>query len=139
MTNDATQGRTQWLSGSARLVELQRHDDERGSLLPIEFDRLPFVPQRLFTVSGMPAGTVRGGHAHRDGQQLLVCLQGRVDVWIRLRDDEARVTLLPDGPAMLIGPGVWCQQTYVCEGTVLLVVSSKPYDPGSYIEHWDSK
>lgn len=137
MTSDRTQDRKVWFSGSARLVELRRHDDERGSLLPIEFDQLPFVPQRLFTVSGMPAGTMRGGHAHRDGQQLLLCLQGRVEIHLRLRADEAHVTLLPKGSGLLIGPMIWCQQTYVCDGTVLLVMSSEPYDPNSYIEHWN--
>jgi len=139
MTAHKTPDRNVWFAGSARLVDLQRHVDERGSLLPIEFDRLPFVPRRLFTVSGMPVGTVRGGHAHRDGHQLLVCLQGRVDIDLRQGGDEARIALQPDGPGLLIGPMVWCQQTYACDGTVLLVTSSEPYDPDSYIEHWNSR
>ncbi len=139
MNSDRIQRGTQWFSGSVRLVDLPRHKDERGSLLPIEFGQLPFSPQRLFVVSGMSAGTVRGGHAHREGQQLLICLQGRVDVCLRHGDEEARASLLPDDTGLLIGPKVWCQQTYVDACTVLLVVSSEPYDPGSYIEHWDPK
>ena len=125
-----------WFSGSARLVAVERHVDARGALVPLEFDRLPFAPRRLFTVSGVPAGTRRGGHAHRRGQQLLVCLQGRVDLRLRLEDEEVSATLAADGPAMLIGAGIWCEQTYVDEGSVLLVVSSEPYDPASYVDHW---
>jgi dTDP-4-dehydrorhamnose 3,5-epimerase-like enzyme len=125
-----------WFAGRARLVALERHFDERGALLPLEFDRLPFMPRRLFTVAGAPAGTVRGGHAHRRGHQLLVCLQGRVDLRLRRADEEARVALAANGPAMLVGAGIWCEQTYVDEGSVLLVLASEPYDPQSYVAHW---
>lgn len=125
-----------WFDGRARLVALKRHVDARGALLPLEFEHLPFAPRRLFTVAGVPAGAVRGGHAHRQGQQLLVCLQGRVDLRLRRAEEEARVTLAAEGPAMLVSAGVWCEQTYVDEGSVLLVLSSEPYDPASYIAHW---
>lgn len=135
---DASRGATSWFAGRARLVEIERHVDARGALLPLEFDRLPFAPRRLFTVSGVPAGTVRGGHAHREGQQLLLCLQGRIDLCLRLADEEVRTRLTPDGPAALLGPRIWCQQTYVGEGSALLVLSSEPYDPTSYIDDWRS-
>ena len=125
-----------WFSGRARLMHLQRHVDPRGTLLPLEFDNLPFAPRRLFTVAGMAAGTRRGGHAHKKGQQLLACLQGRVDLCLRLDDEEVNVSLRADGPGMLIGARVWCQQTYLTAETVLLVLSSEPYDPESYIADW---
>jgi len=137
MTSHEAEGKGEWFGGKARRLPLQRHIDRRGDLLPLEFDRLPFMPRRLFTVSGMAAGTERGGHAHRKGQQLLVCLQGQVDLCLRVRDEEARVTLRPDGDGLLIGPMVWCQQTYAMESTVLLVLSSEPYDPDSYVENWE--
>ena len=133
MTSGRKQSQTEWFSGRARLVEVKRFDDARGSLLPIEFNELPFLPRRLFTVAGVPAGTVRGGHAHRYGEQLLVCIQGCIDIWLRHDDEEARLTLVPDGPGLMAGPLVWSQQTYLRSGSVLLVVASHPYDPDSYI------
>jgi hypothetical protein len=42
------------------------------------------------------------------------------------------LTLLPGGPALLIGPGIWAEQRYAVPGSVLLVVASEPYDPASY-------
>ena len=56
-----------------------------------------------------------------------------------MKNEEAEATLVPDGPGLLIGPMVWCQQTYVSDGTVLLAMSSEPYDPESYVAHWDSE
>src|SRR5206468_1316023 len=52
--------------------------DLRGSVSVAEFADLPFVPQRAFTVYGVPSESVRGAHAHRECAQLLVCVAGSV-------------------------------------------------------------
>ncbi|WP_051229975.1 sugar 3,4-ketoisomerase [Haliea salexigens] len=121
-----------WFDGKAHLLHLQRHRDARGCLLPLEFDQLPFAPQRLFTVSEADPGTQRGGHGHRRGQQLLVCLAGRIDVALQYGSERAEVTLDSNGPALLVSAGVWGEQTYVEQHSVLLVLASDPYDASSY-------
>lgn len=121
-----------WFDGRVRLLPLERRVDARGALLPLDLDRLPFVPRRVFTVSGVPRGGIRGGHGHRVGQQLLVCLQGRVRVRMRDARDAVELTLDPGAGGLLVGPGVWGEQAYLEEGTVLLVLASEPYDPSSY-------
>lgn len=126
-----------FLSGRVRSIPCPVVVDARGALLPLEFDRLPFRPQRIFTVAETPAGAVRGGHAHRIGQQFLVCLQGKIEALIRCEQKEVRVVLVPGGPGLLLGSGVWCRQTYLHQGSVLLVFASEPYDPSSYTENWD--
>ena len=120
----------------ADLIETQRHNDDRGSLLPVDFDNMPFVPRRLFTVAGMPAGTIRGEHGHHIGQQLLICLHGSIDILLRSKSEEAHITLLPDGLGLLIGSNIWCRQTYVTDKSVLLVLTSESYNPDSYFKHW---
>lgn len=138
MSADADSLGEAWFSGRARSVVCQIHADERGALLSLEFDRLPFIPCRLFTVAGVPVGAVRGGHGHRAGQQLLVCLQGRIDVLMRCENDEANTVLVRGGPGLLFGPGVWCRQSYSEEGTVLLALASEHYDLASYVTTWSA-
>ena len=53
---------------------------------------------------------------------------------MRVADGEERLMLSPGAPGLLVGPGVWCQQTYLAEGSVLLVFASEPYDPSSYVD-----
>ena len=115
-------------------MPLDRREDDRGVLVPIEFPDLPFEPRRAFTVSGVPAGTARGGHAHRSGRQFLVCPTGRVRV--RLRDRTGVETVVLDRPdqGLLIEPGVWSEQVYELDETVLLVFVSKPYDGASDLD-----
>lgn len=123
----------EFFGGQARLVACPGRADERGILTPFAFDQLPFVPCRAFTVTGTPAGSVRGGHGHRSGMQLLVCLHGRIEVLMRHQGEEAALTLESAAQGLLIGANVWCQQRYVTAGSVLLVFASEPYDPASYI------
>lgn len=123
-----------FFGGQAKLVELARKADARGALRPFYFDQMPFPPVRAFVISEVPPGTVRGGHAHRFGMQLLICLRGRIDVLMRHADEEAFVILTPISHGLIVGPGVWAQQTYVAEGSTMLVFTSEPYDPTSYIQ-----
>lgn len=121
-----------WFGGLARLLDGPVHIDERGALQPLDFKMLPFMPARVFCVSGVPAGTARGGHGHRSGVQLLACVQGRIEVLMRHGGGGAGLVLTPDGRLLQVGAGVWCRQTYVEPGSVLLVLASEPYSADSY-------
>jgi hypothetical protein len=121
------------LAGRVRTLDLEAHTDRRGLLQSFSFDALPFRPCRTFFVSNVPAGTVRGGHGHRTGQQLLVCVQGEIEVQAAWGGDSIRMTLRPGQQAFLMEAGVWCQQTYVKPGSVLQVFASEPYDAESYV------
>lgn len=125
---------TKFFDGRAWLHTLEHITDHRGVLSPFDFSSMPFEPRRTFVVSGGNAGTVRGGHGHRRGQQMLVCLQGRIEVLMRTGGEEASATLEPSSSGLVFGPGVWCQQTYQVPGSILLVFASDPYDATSYID-----
>ena len=108
------------------------HVDDRGRLVEFDFADLPFAVRRVFAVTDVPAGTLRGGHRHRRGTQVLFCTTGRVDVELRLGEAWADVVLTPDTGGLCIRAGVWALQRYVVEGSTLLVLASDPYDPASY-------
>ncbi|MEO0815038.1 MAG: FdtA/QdtA family cupin domain-containing protein, partial [Myxococcota bacterium] len=114
-------------------VELDHFDNDRGELSVAEFGSLPFVPVRMFTVSNVPADTMRGGHAHRFGRQLLICAAGQVDVTLRRGDVTQTVSCTPGSGGLLIPPGVWAQQHYKLPNSVLVVLCSHAYDKNSYI------
>jgi dTDP-4-dehydrorhamnose 3,5-epimerase-like enzyme len=124
--------RTPLLDGMVRVLELDRFDDERGSLVPLTFDHVGFSVARTFVVSA-PRGAVRGGHAHRRVRQVLFRASGTIDVEVGLSGVHARVTLDEKRPALLIEPGVWAQQTYLDEGSTLIVFADGPYESAEYV------
>jgi len=117
-----------------RLIDLPETIETRGSLLPIDLDGLPFTPHRLFVVREVPEGTTRGGHAHQRGTQLLVRLAGEIRVEMRAGGNSDTVVLADSRVGLLVPAPVWSSQTYLTPDAVLLVLSSEPYDPSSYIE-----
>ncbi len=115
-------------------VPVQRSTDERGSLLPLDWSSLPFEPRRIFTVSGAPAGTVRGGHGHRTCDQLLAAVVGEIEVQLVHGGQRRAIILTPESPALLVRAGIWFSQTYLSEGAVLLVLASERYDPDTMFD-----
>lgn len=97
-TDTATQG--------LREVPLRLVVEDRGFLLAGQvFDQVPFHVARFFVVGNVPSGEVRGRHAHRAGEQLLVALAGSlvVDAWSGA--DHQRHVLRAGGTALHVPPG----------------------------------
>jgi hypothetical protein len=122
------------LGGGARLVEVPRFDDPRGMLVPVEFDALPFTPQRAFVVGDVPVGTIRGRHALGTQRQLLMCLAGRIEITVRRDDVEASVVLDQPQTGLLLEAGVWISLRFALDGSMLLVLASGAYDPSEYVQ-----
>src|SRR5687768_12048304 len=104
-----------------RYFELPAVIEPRGALVEFDYRSLPFSPQRTFFIKDVPPGTVRGGHAQKVCEQLLVCLRGRLTVELALNQSRARVILDRPSLGLYLGAGVWAQQTYETLDTELLV------------------
>ena len=120
------------LGGLVRVLAVDRIRDHRGVLSPLTFGDIGFSVERAFVVNA-PRGAVRGGHAHRRVRQLLFRASGSIDVDVSHAGLKARIALDEDRPALLLEPGVWAQQTYLDEGSTLIVFADGPYDSGEYI------
>jgi dTDP-4-dehydrorhamnose 3,5-epimerase-like enzyme len=111
--------------------------DEQGSLVPIEFKVLPFVPVRIFWVMDVPKGIIRGNHAHFVTRQLIICVKGLIEVNL-YNGVETKVLTIKEHEGVYIKNFVWDSQKFVEEGSILLVFCSTPYTPGDYITDMDA-
>jgi hypothetical protein len=121
-----------------RLYELPLLVDLRGGLSFAEYDTsLPFPPRRYFLIFDVPSKDVRGEHAHRKCQQLLVCAKGSCSVVVD--DGENRTEILLDRPnlALYLPPMIWATQFKYSKEAVLLVLASETYDADDYIRDYD--
>jgi dTDP-4-dehydrorhamnose 3,5-epimerase-like enzyme len=124
----------EFFEGRARLIEFPIQAEPRGSLIPFNFEKLPFLPRHAFTVQCVPAGVVRGQHAHRHIRQLLVCLAGQLSVELRDSVRSETIALIRPDIGLFIAENLWAAQTYLSPETIMLVLASAPYDPASYVE-----
>ena len=96
-----------------------------------------FPINRIYYIYDVPAGTQRGGHAHKRLRQLLFCPSGCIE--IQLSDGAQHVSILLDSPnkALLIGPGLWRDMIWRTENAVLCVAASDHYDEKDYIRDYN--
>jgi hypothetical protein len=133
-THDAVALRTR----GAYLLRFPSIQDRAGTLVWGEAGaHLPFVPARFLSVAGMRAGDVRGDHAHRMLQEVLLCTSGRCTVSLDdgTRRDEA---VLDSRDLGLYVPALtWCTLRDFSEDAMLLVLASDVDRPDDYIRDYD--
>jgi acetyltransferase-like isoleucine patch superfamily enzyme/dTDP-4-dehydrorhamnose 3,5-epimerase-like enzyme len=112
--------------------------DMRGNLSAREVGQgLPFVPKRYFVVHDVPSKEVRGEHAHRELEQLLVCIKGSVAVVVDDGSRRQEVTLDSPELALYVPPMVWGTQYKYTADAALLVLASDVYRASDYIREYD--
>ncbi|MGM9694679.1 MAG: sugar 3,4-ketoisomerase [Alloprevotella sp.] len=123
------------------IVKLPSFADERGRLIPVSTrgTDLPFEVGRVFWITDVPEGTVRGCHAHRTCREVLFALHGSLEVCM---DDGVHppFTVVLDKPdeGLLIPPMWWCRLSRFAPGTVCLCLASGDYDKEGYLETYDA-
>jgi UDP-2-acetamido-3-amino-2,3-dideoxy-glucuronate N-acetyltransferase len=124
--------------GGVRLISMPVVEDLRGKLSFAEVqDHLPFAPNRYFIVYDVPSEEVRGEHAHRQLQQLLICLRGSVSVVVDDGTRRAEVLLERPERALYVPPMVWSIQYRYARDAILLVFASDKYSAADYIRDYD--
>lgn len=126
------------LVGGARLHRLRHATDLRGSLVASDHRDLPFSPERTFLVFGVPTKEVRGEHAHRACEQLLVCVNGSVSCVVDDGTERQEVRLDRPDVGLYMPAMLWGTQYRYSPDAVLLVLASLPYDPDDYIRDYET-
>jgi UDP-2-acetamido-3-amino-2,3-dideoxy-glucuronate N-acetyltransferase len=112
---------------------LRQFVEDNGTLVPIDFSELIFVPRRVFYVAGVPAGDKRGQHAHYETQQLLICVKGKISV--HLYDGYKTETIvMEENESVFVDRMIWDSQTYETGEDIMLSLCSTEYDKADYIE-----
>ena len=97
----------------------------------------PSLPKRYFLVFDVPSKEVRGEHAHRTLQQLLICVKGSLSVVVDDGEHRAEVVLDRPNIGLYLPPMVWGIQYKYTRDAVLLVLASEGYDANDYIREYE--
>ena len=120
-----------------KIIQFEVHSNSSGNLCVYESDdKVPFDIKRIFTVTAKK-NEIRGNHAHKICQQLLVCVSGEIEV---ICDDglNQRIYRLSEmGKGLLIPAGMWATEKYINEGSVLMVLCDRIYDKNDYIFNYE--
>ena len=111
--------------------------DERGKLVVIEGGQaIPFDIKRVFYIYGSDATVVRGEHANRESEFVLINVAGTSKV--RITDGREDIVVELNRPMMgvYIPKMIWKDMYDFSEDSVLLVLASTHYNGEEYIRDY---
>lgn len=123
---------------SVRWIDLPHQTDARGVLTAIEAVKdVPFEIRRLFYMYGTPEGIERGGHAHRDTQQVVIAIAGRFT--LELSDGQDSRSFALDSPTrgLYMPPMIFVRLFDFSPGAVCLVAADTHYERSKSIRTWE--
>ena len=120
------------------LLNFNVRGDHLGNLVALEKGvDFPFEIKRVYYIWGTAEKVVRGKHAHRQLEQVVVCTSGSCD--FILDDGKERTTIHLDNPAqgLYIQHNIWREFTNFSKDCVVMVLASEHYDETDYIRNYD--
>lgn len=121
-----------------KIIEFPDLGDERGNLVVIEGETsIPFQIQRAFYIYGSDDTVIRGRHANRESQFVLINVSGTSKVRVDDGVEEYVVELNRPRMGLYIPAMLWKDMYDFSADSVLLVLASTHYDGSEYIRDYD--
>lgn len=111
--------------------------DERGHLVVAEFPHnIPFVIKRIFYIYGSDKNIVRGKHANRKSEFVLINVSGSCKVKVDTGREQKIINLDKPHKGLYLNKMVWKDMYDFSSDSVLLVLASTHYDGKEYIRDY---
>ena len=119
--------------------QFQQHGDDRGQLVSLEeFNDIPFKIKRVYYMYDTGEGVVRGKHAHKSLEQILICIHGSCKVRLDNGNEKKDVFLERPYEGLYIPNDMWREMYDFSPDAVLIVLASEIYDESDYIRDYDA-
>ena len=120
-----------------KLIPLQSHGDERGSLVALEEgENIPFGVKRIYYIFNTKDGVRRGFHAHKKLKQVAVAVSGSCCFVLDDGRERKEVFLNDPKQGLLIESFMWREMYNFSEDCVLMVLADQHYDESDYIRDY---
>ncbi len=121
-----------------KILEFDDLGDERGNLVVVEGEQdIPFEIKRVFYIYGSDSEVVRGQHANRNSEFVLINVSGTSKVRVDNGFEEEIIELNRPRMGLYLPTMLWKDMYDFSEDSVLLVLANTHYDGAEYIRSYD--
>lgn len=121
-----------------RLLNFTEKGDDRGKLVVVEGNQdVPFEIKRLFYIYGSDRDVVRGKHANRDSEFVLINVSGTSKVMVTDGKEKQIIELKKPRQGVYLPKLVWKEMYDFSPDSVLLCLASTHYNGNEYIRDYD--
>ena len=124
--------------GSVQMLSFKENGDERGKLVVIEgLKDVPFDIKRIFYIYDSDNDVIRGCHANRRTEFVLINICGSSKV--KIKDGRIEEVFALDKPyiGIYLPRMTWKEMYDFSSDSILLVLASEPYEPKEYIRDYE--
>lgn len=110
-----------------------------GVLVAIENSpNIPFEIKRVFYIFGLSESSVRGDHANKNLDEVIVAIRGSCDIF--LDDGKTKTAFKLDDPCtfLYVGANTWIDMKNFRNDCILLVLCSEIYEKTLVIRNYDT-
>ena len=127
------------LSELYEIINFNEYGDERGNLVVAEGDGMdvPFAIKRVFYMYGSDDEVIRGQHANRKTEFVLINVSGTSKVKVDNGYESEIIELNKPRMGLYLKTMVWKDMYDFSPDSVLLVLASEHYDGEEYIRDYE--
>lgn len=121
------------------IMQFKKIKNRAGNITSIENNvDIPFSVKRIYYLYDVPSGETRGGHAHKDLEQVVFAVSGSFDITID--DGRTKKTVQLNRPdfGLYLPPGIWRDISNFSSGAVCLVLASEKFQEADYIRDYNN-
>lgn len=120
------------------MISFIENGDERGKLVVVEgLKDVPFDIKRIFYIYGSDTDVVRGCHANKHTEFVLINVCGSSKVKVKDYKTEKIYVLDKPHTGIYLPKMIWKEMYDFSPGSILLVLASEPYDTKEYIRNYE--
>lgn len=121
-----------------RIIELPKFLDARGNLSFAEnYKQIPFEIKRTYWLYDVPGGEIRGGHAYKENEELIIALSGSFDVVVDDGTEKKIFSLNRSYYGLYIPKGLWREMENFSSNAFALEFGSTKYAESDYVRDYE--
>ena len=121
-----------------KLIRFNPLGDQRGELFSIGANKeVPFDIKRVYYMHGMDSNIPRGFHAHKELQQVAICLKGSCRFVMDDGCEKQETVLDSSATGILIDKLIWHEMHDFSNDCILVVLASDHFNENDYIRDYE--